>query len=121
MVGGNLDAEDTTVTEIDQDDINIYKDLTPVNFWKQIAGRTSRTNIYKILDVEKVDEPLNEYGVETKQGIYTTSKGKTYPKYRDGERLCIKVRGKKIEIENANGKKRDTQDIERDIKLADIH
>jgi adenylate cyclase len=64
---------------------------------------------------------LNEYGVETKQGIYTTSKGKTYPKYRDGERLCIKVRGKKIEIENAAGKKRDTQDIERDIKLADIH
>ena len=121
MVGGNLDAEDTTVTEIDQDDINIYKDLTPVNFWKQIAGRTSRTGIYKILDVEKVNESLNEYGVETKQGVYTTSKGKEYPKYRDGERLCIKVRGKKIEIENANGKKRDTQDIERDIRLADIH
>ena len=121
MVGGNLDAEDTTVTEIDQDDINIYKDLTPVNFWKQIAGRTSRTGIYKILDVEKLDESLNEYGVETKQGVYTTSKGKTYPKYRDGERLCIKVRGKKIEIENAKGKKRDTQDIERDIRLADIH
>ena len=54
MIGGNLDAEDTTVTEIDQDDINIYKDLTPVNFWKQIAGRTSRTGIYKILDVEKL-------------------------------------------------------------------
>jgi hypothetical protein len=93
------------------------------NFWRDIIEPYAPffTSQDRISTVKKVDEPLNEYGVETKQGVYTTSTGKTYPKYRDGERLCIKVRGKKIEIENAAGKKRNTQDIERDIRLADIH
>ncbi len=116
------DEIELDVTESDIEDAR-RKGSNGYNFWRDIIEPYAPffTSQDRISTVKKVDEPLNEYGVETKQGVYTTSTGKTYPKYRDGERLCIKVRGKKIEIENAAGKKRNTQDIERDIKLADIH
>ena len=118
----SFDEVELDVTESDIEEAR-RKGSNGYNFWRDIIEPYAPyfTSQDRISTVEKVNESLNEYGVETKQGVYTTSKGKTYPKYRDGERLCIKVRGKKLEIENAKGKKRDTQDIERDIKLADIH
>ena len=118
----SFDEVELDVTENDIEDAR-RRGSNGHNFWKDIIEPYAPhfTSQDRISTVEKVNESLNEYGVETKQGVYTTSKGKEYPKYRDGERLCIKVRGKKIEIENAKGKKRNTQDIERDIKLADIH
>ena len=118
----SFDEVELDVTESDIEEAR-RKGSNGYNFWRDIIEPYAPyfTSQDRISTVEKVNESLNEYGVETKQGVYTTSKGKTYPKYRDGERLCIKVRGKKIEIENAKGKKRNTQDIERDIRLADIH
>ena len=120
--GSSWDELELDVTE--EDIKNARNSNANVNdFWRGLAQPFSPhfTSSDRIRTVTKLDESLNEYGVETKQGMYTTSTGKTYPKYRDGERLCIKVRGKKIEIENANGKKRNTSDIERDIRLANIH